>query len=76
MMFYDGTLRSDVVFENIILDIIGGGFYSNLHFYSSNIDIYNFSVQTNQLNVDDTKGILNFELVDFVTISKMAVLYL
>eukprot|EP01084_Bolivina_argentea_P099773 179304_1 len=75
-MFYDGSCCPyDTIITNNIIGIIGGRFYSNAHQLTSNINIYNLSIQSNQLTADNTKGIFNFGHLDNVNMSHITILY-
>ena len=65
-MFYDDTITSSISFENVQIDIVGGTVYGASHLIKTNINIKHLSIQTNQINTGDAKGIFNFGSADFV----------
>ena len=76
-MFYDDTHESQgTSIENVQIDIVGGSVYRASHLTETDINITNLSIQTNQLNTDDTKEIFNFESADIVNIINITILYI
>ena len=76
-MFYDDTPVSDgISMENIHIDIISGTVYRSSHLVTTNINIKNISIQTDQLTTDDTEAIFVFESADIVDIINITILYI
>ena len=77
VMFYDDASWSvGISMKNVQIDIIGGTVYRGSHLIKSPINIKNVSIQTNQLNTEETKGIFNFESLDVVDIINITILYI
>ena len=75
-MFYDNTRgERTMLMQNVLIDITGGTVYRSSHLQETYIDIINVSIQTNQLNSDDTKGLFNFELDDTVYTESITILF-
>ena len=74
-MFFDGTIASQISINNIMIDIIRGKIYKNLHDRQSYINIHNLSIQYKQLIVDDEQALFTFNPTDNIYISQLTILY-
>ena len=66
---------SNIYIANTNIDVISGSIYYSQHLYETNINIYNISITSNQLNTDNKIGLFYFENADNANITNMKILY-
>ena len=73
----DDELRqaSNIYIGNTNIDIISGSIYYSKHVFETNINIYNISITSTQLNSDNDVGLFYFSDIDVTNITKMKILY-